>query len=341
MDTTSTAPTDGHVASASLGRIKLERIRPEESGAATGVSSAMSATISRSASTAPTFVANNGFPAANSIFDRAGRVFDRLAQLPPDCDSYAIGHVTLANFRSLEAERDRRGRKVRFLFDKDAELVIVTIPTLSHETMHAQLMAAIHQEIVGMHLHREWALLAATTYLSASGSGSSGEGDSSGLPKSRAGTSTWPTLVIEAGYSQTLASLRAKANWWFPASGHLMKVVLLVKCVRQESRIDIEKWVERPAQQRLGATTTRHFAQVGPICHQSLSVVWAGPLPIADAPVVDRENEAMYRVVGGPLTIAFEDLFLRPPVGIEHDLVVPDIELRDMAAFLWATVYRQ
>jgi hypothetical protein len=59
---------------------------------------------------------------------------------------------------------------------------------------------------------------------------SEGEGDSSRKPKSmRTDKHQYPTLVIQAGWTQTLEKLRQKAEWWFAKSGGDVKIVLLVK----------------------------------------------------------------------------------------------------------------
>lgn len=39
----------------------------------------------------------------------------------------------------------------------------------------------------------------------------------------------WPTLVIETGYSQSIIALRQQMRWWFTASQHRVKIVLLIK----------------------------------------------------------------------------------------------------------------
>jgi hypothetical protein len=51
---------------------------------------------------------------------------------------------------------------------------------------------------------------------------SSGEGDSCRKPESmRPCKDQYPTLVIEAGWSQTLQNLQEKARWWFDESNNM------------------------------------------------------------------------------------------------------------------------
>ncbi|CAI4219750.1 unnamed protein product [Parascedosporium putredinis] len=91
----------------------------------------------------------------------------------------------------------------------------------------------------------------------------------------------FPTLVIEAGYSQSWASLRAKGRWWFEASDYAVKIVLLVKMDRSIAQIRIEKWkaMEQPRTRPSRATTRAMAAQVvpsvSPECVQTVDIIRA------------------------------------------------------------------
>jgi len=57
-----------------------------------------------------------------------------------------------------------------------------------------------------------------------------GKGHSCGGPNlGREGKDAWPTLVIEAGSSESLGALRDDMRWWFSVSDHQVNIVLLVK----------------------------------------------------------------------------------------------------------------
>ncbi len=73
-----------------------------------------------------------------------------------------------------------------------------------------------------------------------SGTNGSGEGDSSGSPLGR----DWPTVVVEASVSQSLALLREDVRWWFSASGHGVKIVLLLKLSQSQDQLVVKKWEE-------------------------------------------------------------------------------------------------
>lgn len=83
-----------------------------------------------------------------------------------------------------------------------------------------------------------------------------GEGDSAGGPRAERGDAVWPTLVIEDGDPETLNDLRNDLEWWFDASNHQVKIVLLAKFDHNRNQIILEKWVEVHTPPRQGATTT-------------------------------------------------------------------------------------
>ncbi|KAK0610038.1 hypothetical protein B0T17DRAFT_125510 [Bombardia bombarda] len=76
----------------------------------------------------------------------------------------------------------------------------------------------------------------------------SGEADSTGRPESRLDPANqWPTLVVLAGVTQEIEHMREDMRWWFRASGHEVKIVVLAKLRREPDKIReilLEKWVE-------------------------------------------------------------------------------------------------
>ncbi|ETS03995.1 hypothetical protein M419DRAFT_55338, partial [Trichoderma reesei RUT C-30] len=72
----------------------------------------------------------------------------------------------------------------------------------------------------------------------------------------------------------SLTALRDDMRWWFTASDHQVKIVLLSKFDHQRQQIIIERW-EEDSQTRPGATTTRRAAAVGavqPVLRQSITI---------------------------------------------------------------------
>ncbi|ERT02416.1 hypothetical protein HMPREF1624_00714 [Sporothrix schenckii ATCC 58251] len=277
---------------------------------------------------------------AAAIFSLAERA-DRLV------DCLVVGGVSAADFHEIEAERDRRGRRIRLFFLPDRACTIVTIPTGPHEQAHVELYYVVRDSLKEMGLANEWQSVAAETF--ATGSRGSGEGDSGGGPlwRNDEGGIFWPTIVIEAGFSQSMASLCAKANWWFSVSHNHMKIVLLVKMsfTATESSIAVEKWTSTTRRTaRPGATTTRSLAHATPSamepgCRQRIDISWSGPSPIQQTPRHGRVA-TLFTVVGAPMVLGFEELMLRPPVAAhgEHDIVISAAHFQDLAFRVWLSV---
>ena len=146
----------------------------------------------------------------------------------------------------------------------------------------------------------------------------------------------YPTLVIEAGWSQTLQKLREKARWWFDKSKGDVKIVLLVKSSPRSYHIRIEKWKLAPAASRQGATTTRAAAAMTPQRIHVVGIARANGIGNAHP---NRFDPASYVVTGGPLQLEFIDIFLRQPTLLEGDLILDNTTLRRYAATFWENMH--
>ena len=163
----------------------------------------------------------------------------------------------------------------------------------------------------------------ATTYQAREGhpGGDGGEGDSSGGPiPDRQEHEKWPTLVIEAGDSESLPQLRADMKWWFSTSNHDVKIVILAKFNPGQRSILLEKWEEEERAPQQGAATTRWAAAIEPVLQQAITITYDN--------IGDPRNTASYTVNGGALVLEFRLLFLRDPGPGEGDIVVsiPDLQ---------------
>lgn len=152
------------------------------------------------------------------------------------------------------------------------------------------------------------------------------EGDSTGGPKpERAPKGAWPTLVIEAGVSETLAELHRDMQRWFSISNHEVKIVLLAKF--DGTKILLEKW-EEEMQHRPGATTTRHSLQhQQPVLRQSIAITRN-----------TTTDPVSYNVTRGALVLSFRLIFLRDPGPGEGDFVIDVQELEEYAENVWVEV---
>jgi hypothetical protein len=218
--------------------------------------------------------------------------------------------------------------------------MIITIPIAEHEGLHKVLDDSLYIDAISMGLRWEFVPVGSTTYKDKDVNGniiSEGEGDSCRRPKSMRGKQQYPTLVIEAGWSQTLQKLREKARWWFDKSKGDVKIVLLIKSSPGSNHIQIEKWKLGLAPSRQGATTTRAAAAMTPQCIHVVEIALAAGINNAHP---NRFNPASYVVTGGPLQLEFIDLFLRQPISPgERDLILGNTTLQEYAASFWESMY--
>jgi hypothetical protein len=209
----------------------------------------------------------------------------------------------------------------------DTNVLIITIPTRAHEVLHRDLDDQISFMVGDMGLRRDFTSVGSSTYTELDADNqvmSGGEGDSCRIPSSREHADDFPTLVIEAGYTQSWSSLKDKARWWFRASRYDVKIILLVKMNRSSGQIIIEKWKGMPAP-RPGATTWSQAQQLLPTRVDSIRITQ-----------VPGTNPATYNVTG-PLRLEFVDLFLRQPVEArgEDDVVLSIEDLQEYADAVW------
>ncbi|EPE02352.1 dead deah box dna helicase [Ophiostoma piceae UAMH 11346] len=167
------------------------------------------------ATSAPTSVSLPGveqLPPADLHFTSVPALLSYVetASTDPDVDSVTVASVPPNYFTAIDEALQARGRTIRLFFFAEEKLLIITIPNKPHEPSNG-----------------------ATRYpsdLPPDSSASRGEGDSNGGPSpERDGNDSWPTIVFEAGFSQSLESLRMKMRFWFTQSNHDIKIVILAK----------------------------------------------------------------------------------------------------------------
>ncbi|KAI9166671.1 hypothetical protein HJFPF1_02785 [Paramyrothecium foliicola] len=240
---------------------------------------------------------------------------------------YAQG-VSPTDF-AIIADAEKRPYRVR-CFYAERKLLIITIMTALHERLHVELSVDITGIIHGMGLKNQWSQAGATLYRARGhpgGDGDGAEGDSTAYPQfERKERDAWPTLIIEAGHSQSLQELRTDMRWWFSASDNEVKIVLLVKMDTAKGRILLEKY-QASSSQRLGATTTRSHLRLGPTCTPAIEITRRG----CDADIMDPSS---YTVTSA-LQLEFNLLFLRQPGVGEHDVVVGAPNLQVIASKIW------
>ncbi|KAL1846952.1 hypothetical protein Plec18170_008921 [Paecilomyces lecythidis] len=134
------------------------------------------------------------------------------------------------------------------------------------------------------------------------------------LPPGR--SDKWPTLVIEAGFSESKSKLESDGKWWLVESHGDVKTALTIDVNKSRPEIVIQKWVPSCT----GQTRTR--CQISPILEQQVVLS-------------KRHDEQKTTVSNGPLILSFQDLFLRSPGRAESDIVFMDNDLRELARIVW------
>ena len=128
-------------------------------------------------------------------------------------------------------------------------------------------------------------------------------------------------------------------KWWFLASNHNVRIVLLAKLDLNRRRIKVEKWKERPQQLRPGAMNTRAATAAGAVEQypdQEIEIKQADGITNTDP---NRLNTGSYGVTSDvPLRLEFADLFCRPPAAGEGDIFFTAQRLQEYAVRVWAEV---
>ena len=135
---------------------------------------------------------------------------------------------------------------------------------------------------------------------------SSKESDSAYKPATvRPNRLDWPTLVIEAGMSESLRRLRSDARWWLENSGGEVKIVVIMS-IRRTSRlrtIVIEKWEHGPLPGN--RPNTRSITAAAANAPNQLQQIPTGTQEIS----IDSNTNT---VNGAPLVLEFRKFFSPP-----------------------------
>lgn len=121
----------------------------------------------------------------------------------------------------------------------------------------------------------------------------------------------WPSVVLEVAYSETESKLGSSVWFWMRASGGDVKVVLTLRINRKQPKIRIEKWVNSSSNDN-----NRHRLD------QSVTI--------------SKTDSNRIILLNTPLTIDFEDLFLRPAtIPREKNIELDAEKLEYLATEIW------
>ncbi|KFY85252.1 hypothetical protein V500_08576 [Pseudogymnoascus sp. VKM F-4518 (FW-2643)] len=225
--------------------------------------------------------------------------------------------VSESDFAILDKSRYDSRRMIpksaRLSYDTDtSSLIVKLMPSTCHEQAHRLLEGRMVVKI------ESFGEAASSTFMvpgakGCEGKSSSKEPDSSYKPRSR-GQEGWPTMIIESGWSESLAQLRCDASWWLVNSLGKVHIALIISLHQDDRTIVIETWeMSQPDEAR---RVTRSNAQQVPTRTQEISIT-------KDA------------VQGAPLVLEFVKVFERAAVPPEGDIVFSAQELLVWAEKVW------
>ncbi len=113
-------------------------------------------------------------------------------------------------------------------------------------------------------------------------------------------------------------------TWWFRASNHEVKIVVLAKFDRDQQKVLLEKYEEEPQSSRPGAMTTRSVATLVPVLQQEIEITRN-----------TATNPISFNVTRGALVLTFRKLFLRDPGPGERDIIIDVTDLQYYAHRVW------
>jgi hypothetical protein len=237
-------------------------------------------------------------------------------------DQYLVFRpVTEDDLEKIDNRRHLIGWNFRITHCIDWEVLIIKVMAgAAHEGMFGTFRILLEKRFVAMGLPEEDFWPVGATRLR--GRSVSKEGDMAWKPAGlRPNLVDFPTLVIEAGVSESLRKLRADARWWLSNRGGQVNIVLVMTVETGPRKIQIERWENRPST----GPATRSNQPPNQIPTQIQTIA------------IDPNN-----ITGAPLTLDFHLIFLRPinpnAIPAENDIVFTAQDLRDWANDFWEGV---
>ncbi|KAI5796230.1 hypothetical protein DFH27DRAFT_109369 [Peziza echinospora] len=188
---------------------------------------------------------------------------------------------------------------VRFTYEEEINSLIVRLmPSLGHDVLCGQFFLELVNRIISLPGHSPQSIYVLNSARFIVPGVRSKEGDGALRPSSRLGDS-FPSLVLEVGYSESLSALRIDAQWWLLNSGGQTKLVLILRLKRDPFSLRIEKW-EMTYTGRLtrqGRTSVPGSTQIFDIDHDGVVTPSRTPLTIPYLSIFDTPHVAGQDVV--------------------------------------------
>jgi hypothetical protein len=209
---------------------------------------------------------------------------------------------------------DRLRYPIRLQLDNSKLIVKMVGPV--HELMHLSLINYIQDELglMGLRSYRDYVNLGSTRFQHRSNN-SSKEADSALAPMT---SPDWPSLVIEAGWAETLARLHIDAQWWLSAQvppNNTTALVILVSFTKSQRtfRLEIYELV----------TVASVVTRSAPLGVRNLAQCTAvTTIDIRSTPPI---------ITGAPFVLPFAGIMRRPPIPPERNISMSAVELESWA----------
>ena len=136
---------------------------------------------------------------------------------------------------------------VRFTFEYALDAAILRImPGPVHSGVASNLFQVIVAKNGSIPGHNSWSIRVFGASLLQIPGVRSKEGHRALGPAAREGRDAWPSVMIEAGYSEVLEYLRLDAKWWLINSAGKIRFVIIVQVMTHPLALHIETWVLSP-----------------------------------------------------------------------------------------------
>jgi hypothetical protein len=135
--------------------------------------------------------------------------------------------------------------RIRLDYDLISEKLIIKLVSGEHDSAHRQFTAMMTDHVRALGISRR--------DLASRGAGREmrnnqrrKEPDDQFKPATRVMAEDRPTLVIEAGWSESMNQLRNDAHYWLTKTNGEVKIVLLIHVKYAQRVIELERWENRP-----------------------------------------------------------------------------------------------
>jgi hypothetical protein len=256
---------------------------------------------------------NQELPFSIANFKKA--ITDRLRALD-DCDDTQLW-IVFSDFDYSKLKYiDRLRYPIRLQLD-DSKLIVKMVGPV-HEMMHGNLMDLIKEDMgrIGLRPARNYIHLGSARYQHRSNN-SFKEADSSIAPLY---PQAWPALIIEAGWSETVARLHINAQWWLSAQvpPNNTTLVILTSFTKSQRTFRLETY-------ELVTVARSIVTRSAPLGVRNLAMCTAvATVDIRSTPPI---------ITGAPFVLPFTGIMRRPPVAPERNisLSAADLEVWAMA----------